>query len=164
MVLSAARLWEAKQLPPKSPRPRPPLLFGAPNQNRHATQASVCCVPFESKRQPGSTFWNPQHRTELIVNLKQPHKSQLFSVCLWSRSSNIQSNTRKFLLYHLRKRIHEMNKVKRVRSSYVYRTLDIDAPWFGNTDIKVLFPFERRICNIDNVNFFPFVTAVSVFG
>ena len=32
------------------------------------------------------------------------------------------------------------------------------------TDIKVLFLFERRICSIDNVNFFPFVTAVSVFG
>ena len=89
MVLSAAPLWAAKQLPPQSPRPRPPyfdLLFSAPNQNRHAKQASVYCVPFESKRQPGSSFWNPQHRTELIVNLKQPYKSQLFSVRLWSRS------------------------------------------------------------------------------
>ena len=86
VVLSAARLRAAKQLPPQSPRPRPPLLFSAPNQNRHATQASVCCVPFESQRQPGSTFWNPQQRTELIVNLKQPHKSQLFTVRLWSRS------------------------------------------------------------------------------
>ena len=28
----------------------PALLFSAPNQNRHATQASVYCVPFESKR------------------------------------------------------------------------------------------------------------------
>ena len=57
--------------------PAPALLSRAPNQNRHATQASVYCVPFESKRQPGSSFWNPQHRTELIVNLKQPHKSPL---------------------------------------------------------------------------------------
>ena len=87
--VGSTTLWGAKQLPPQSPRPRPPyfdLLFSAPNQNRHATQASVYCVPFESKRQPGSSFWNPQHRTELIVNLKQPHKSQLFSVRLWSRS------------------------------------------------------------------------------
>ena len=86
VILSAARSWAVKQVPPQSPRPRPPLLLSAPNQNHYATQASVCCVPFESKRQPGSTFWNPQHRTELIVNLKQPHKSQLFSVRLWSRS------------------------------------------------------------------------------
>ena len=28
----------------------------------------------------------------------------------------------------------------------------------------VLFLFERRICSSDNVNFFPFVTAVSVLG
>ena len=86
VILSAARLWAAKQVPPQSPRPRPPLLLSAPNQNRHTTQAGVCCVPFESKRQPGSTFSNPQHRTEIIVNLKQPHRSQLFSVRLWSRS------------------------------------------------------------------------------
>ena len=57
-----------------------------------------------------------------------------------------------------------MNKIKRVRRSYVYRTPDFDAPWLRNTDTKVLFLFERRICTIDNVNFFPFVTAVSVFG
>ena len=31
-------------------------------------------------------------------------------------------------LYHLRKRIHVMNKIKRVRRSYVYRTLDFDTP------------------------------------
>ena len=86
VILSAARLWAAKQVPPQSPRPRPPLLLSAPNQNRHTTQAGVCCVPFESKRQRGSTFSNPQHRTEIIVNLKQPHRSQLFSVRLWSRS------------------------------------------------------------------------------
>ena len=57
-----------------------------------------------------------------------------------------------------------MNKIKRVRWSHVYRTLDIDAPWFWKTDIKVtvLFLFERRICSIGNVNFFLFVTAVSV--
>ena len=86
VILSAARLWAAKQVPPQSPRPRPrprpPLLLSAPNQNRYNTQAGVCCVPFESKRQPGSTFSNPQHRTEIIVNLKQPHRSQLFSVRL----------------------------------------------------------------------------------
>ena len=134
--------------------PVPSSFLSTPNQNHHAAQASVCCVPFESKRQPGSTFWNPQHRTEVIVNLKQPHKSQLFSVRLWSRSSNIKSNTRKLLLYHLRTRIHVMNKVKWVGWSYVYCTLDINAPWFGNCDIKVLFLFERRICSIDNVNFF----------
>ena len=136
MVLSAAPLWAAKQLPPQSPRPRPPyldLLFSAPNQNHHATQASVYCVPFESKRQPGSSFWNPQHRTELIVNLKQPYKSQLFSIRLWSRSViykvQCETNTRKPLLSHLRKRIHVMNKIKRGRWSYaVYRTLDFDAP------------------------------------
>ena len=110
VILSAARLSAAKQLPPQSPRPRSPLLFSAPNQNRHATQAGVCCVPFESKRQPGSTFWNPQHRTEIIVNLKQPHKSQLFSVRLWSRSVIYKVIlSRKLLLYHLRKRIHEVN-------------------------------------------------------
>ena len=57
-----------------------------------------------------------------------------------------------------------MNKIKRLRWSYVYRTLDIDAPWFWKTDIKVLFLFERRICSIGNVNVFPFVTAVSVLG
>ena len=57
-----------------------------------------------------------------------------------------------------------MNKIKRVRWSYVYRTLGFDAPWFGNTDIKVLFLFERKNCSIDNVKFFPFVTADSVFG
>ena len=34
---------------------------------------SVCCVPFDSQRQPWSTSWNPQHRTELTANLKQPH-------------------------------------------------------------------------------------------
>ena len=39
---------------------------------------------------------------------------------------------------------------------YVYRTLDFYAPWLGNTDVKVLFLFERRICSIDNVKFFPF--------
>ena len=74
----------------------------------------------------------------------------------------LMHNTRKLLLYHLRKRIHVMNK--RVRWSYVYCTLDIDGPWFWSTDIKVLFLFERRICSIGNVNFFPFVTAVSVFA
>ena len=58
------------------------------------------------------------------------------------------------LLYHLRKRMHVMNKIKNVRWSYVNRTLDFFAPWLGNTDIKALFLFERRICNIDNVNFF----------
>ena len=31
-------------------------------------------------------------------------------------------------------------------------------------DLEVLFLFETKICSIDNVNFFPFVTAVSVFG
>ena len=121
-------------------------------QNLSKPKASVCCVPFESQRQPWSTSWNPQHRTELIVNLKKPHKSE--------------SNTRKLPLYHLRKRIRVINKIKRVRWSYVYRTctLDIETPWFWNTDIKVLFLFERRICRIGNVNFFPLVTAVSVFG
>ena len=122
--------------------PAPSSFLSTPNQNHHAAQASVCCVPFESKRQPGSTFWNPQHRTELIVNLKQPHKSQLFSVRLWSRSVickvQCESNTRKLLLYHLRKRIHVMNKVKRVRWSYVYCTLDINAPWFGNSDKSII--------------------------
>ena len=82
VILSAARLWAAKQVPPQSPRPRSALLFSAPNQNCHATQASVCCVPFESQRQPGLTFSNPQQRTGLIVNLKQPHKSQLLTVRL----------------------------------------------------------------------------------
>ena len=38
-----------------------------------------------------------------------------------------------------------MNKIKRLRWSYVYRTLDIDTPWFCKTDIKVLFLFEGRI-------------------
>ena len=57
-----------------------------------------------------------------------------------------------------------MNKIKRSRWSYVYRTLDIDAPWFWKTDIKVLFLFEGRICSIGKVNVFPFVTAVSVLG
>ena len=78
------------------------------------------------------------------MNLKQPHKSE--------------SNTRKLLLYHLRKHIRVMNKIKRVRWSYVYCTctLDIEAPWFWNTDIKVLFLCERRICRIGNVNFFIF--------
>ena len=57
-----------------------------------------------------------------------------------------------------------MNKIKRLRWSYVYRTLDMDAPWFWKTDIKVLFLFEGRICSIGNVNVFPFVTAVSVLG
>ena len=52
-----------------------------------------------------------------------------------------------------------MNKIKRVWWSYVYPTIDFDAPWLGNTDTKVLFLFERRICTIDNVNVFPFVTA-----
>ena len=62
MVLSAAPPWEAKQLPPQSPRPRPPyfdLLFSAPNQNRHATQASVyfCTVcPSNPKGSPGRRF------------------------------------------------------------------------------------------------------------
>ena len=74
----------------------------------------------------------------------------------------LMHNTRKLLLYHLRKRIHVMNK--RVRWSYVYCTLDIDGPWFWSTDIKVLFLFERRIFSVGNVNFFPFVTAVSVFA
>ena len=115
-------------------------------QNLSKAKASVCCVPFESQRQPWSTSWNPQRRTELIVNLKQSHKSQLFSVRLWSRSAiykvQCESNTREPLLYHLRKRIHVMNKIKRVQWSYVYRTLDIDAPWFWKTDIKVLFLFE----------------------
>ena len=96
-------------------------------------KASVCCVSFEPQRQPWLTFWNPQHRTELIVNLKQSHKSELFSIRLWSRSvihkEQCESKTRKLLLHHLRKRIHVMNKIKRVRWSYVYRTLDIDAPW-----------------------------------
>ena len=112
-------------------------------QNLSKPKASVCCVPFESQRQPWSTSWNPQHRTELIVNLKQPHKSE--------------SNTRKLLLYHLRKHIRVMNKIKRVRWSYVYCTctLDIEAPWFWNTDLKVLFLCERRICRIGNGNFFP---------
>ena len=45
-------------------------------QNLSKPKASVCCVPFESQRQPWSTSWNPQHRTELIVDLKQPHKSE----------------------------------------------------------------------------------------
>ena len=47
-----------------------------------------------------------------------------------------------------------MNKIKRLRWSYVYGTLDIDAPWFWKTDIKVLFPFEGRIFSIGNVHFF----------
>ena len=47
---------------------------------------SVCCVPFESQARVDVTFWNPKHRTKLIVNLKQPDKSQLFSVHLWFRS------------------------------------------------------------------------------
>ena len=51
-----------------------------------------------------------------------------------------------------------------VRWSYVNRTLDINATWFWNTDIKVLFLFERRICSIGKVNRFPFVPADSVFG
>ena len=102
-------------------------------QNLSKPKASVCCVPFESQRQPWSTSWNPQHRTELTVNLQQPLKSQLFSVRLWSSSViykvQCESNTRKLLLYHLRKHIHVINKIKRVRWSNVYCTLDIDAPW-----------------------------------
>ena len=137
-------------------------------QNLSKPKASVCCVPFESQRQPWSTSWNLQHGTELIVNLKQPHKSQLFSVRLWCRSViykvQCESNTRKLLLYHLRKLIHVKNKIKQVRWSYVYRTLDIDAPWFWKSHIKVLFLFEGRISRFGNVNFFPFVTAVAVFG
>ena len=70
-------------------------------QNLSKPKASVSCVPFESQRQPWSTSRNPQHRTELIVNLKKPHKSE--------------SNTRKLLLYHLRKLIRVMNKIKRLR-------------------------------------------------
>ena len=74
-------------------------------QNLSKPKASVCCVPFESQRQPWLTFWNPQHRTKLIVNLKQPHKSQLFSIRLLSRSVihkvQCESNSRKHLLYHL---------------------------------------------------------------
>ena len=85
----------------------------------------------------------------------------------WRSWNWLMHNTRKLLLHHLRKRIHVMNKIKRVRWSYVYCTLDIDGPWFWNTDIKVIFIFQRRIqriCSIGNVNFFAFVTAVSVFG
>ena len=125
-------------------------------QNLSKPKASVCCVLFESQRQPWSTSWNPQHRTELIVNLNQPHKSQLFSVRLWCRSViykvQCENNTRKLLLYHLRKRIHVINKIKQVWWSYVYRTLDIDERWFWKTDIKVLFLFEGRMCSIGNVN------------
>ena len=33
-----------------------PAFIIAPNQNRYTTQASVCCVPLESKGQLGSTF------------------------------------------------------------------------------------------------------------
>ena len=84
-------------------------------QNLSKPKASVCCVPFESQRQPLSTSWNRHHRTELTVNLKQPHKVQLFSVRLWSRSVmhkvQCESNTRKLLLYHLGKHIHVINNL-----------------------------------------------------
>ena len=36
--------WVAKQLPSQSPGPRPPLLFAAPNQNRHAMRASYAWI------------------------------------------------------------------------------------------------------------------------
>ena len=75
---------EAATAPISSPAPAFIILRAQPKPPCYAGWCVL--VPFESKRQPGSTFWNPQHRTEIIVNLKQPHKSQLFSVRLWSRS------------------------------------------------------------------------------
>ena len=57
VILSAARLWAAKQVPPQSPRPRPPLLLSAPNQNRHTTQAGVCAVCLSNQKgSPGRRF------------------------------------------------------------------------------------------------------------
>ena len=73
----------------------------------------------------------------------------------WRSWNWLMHNTRKLLLHHLRKRIHVMNKIKRVRWSYVYCTLDIDGPWFWNTDIKVIFLFERRIQRICSIGNFP---------
>ena len=73
----------------------------------------------------------------------------------WRSWNWLMHNTRKLLLHHLRKRIHVMNKIKRVWWSYVYCTLDIDGPWFWNTDIKVIFLFERRIQRICSIGNFP---------
>ena len=42
----------------------------------------VLCAFRIQKASQGRRFGNPQHRTELTVNLKQPYKSQLFSVHL----------------------------------------------------------------------------------
>ena len=38
--------------------------------------------------------------------------------------------------------------------SYVCRTLNIDAPWFGNTDIKMLFLFKRGMLVLRRATFF----------
>ena len=118
---------------------------------------------------PSNPIGSPGRRLEilntepsLIVNLKQPRKSQLFSVRLWSRSVickvQCESNTRKLLLYHLSTWCLHVTwtKLNECDDLMFIRTLDIDAPWFWNSDIKVtvLFLFERRICSIGNVNFF----------
>ena len=67
----------------------------------------VCAVcPSNPIGSPGRRLETLNTEPSLIVNLKQPRKSQLFSVRLWSRSViykvQCESNTRKLLLYHLR--------------------------------------------------------------
>ena len=102
----------------------------------------LVCAVCPSNPKPGSTLrfetlntepsylwtWNNLIRVSCFPSIYDPGQYIICKLTIENSCSIIYVNG-----------IHVMNKIKRVRWAYVYRTLDIDVPWFGNTDIKYYF-------------------------